>query len=220
MPRKTAESKFFLMILPLFFEHFIRICVFRSFSFFLAAFFNVLPTYFFPLLRAFHICYFAYMWASKLCAMRSCMCVCAHISRIFRCLSVLLKEVLLFQIFSNKEAEREKIKFWAITRQKKNNLKTLQMTPKFSVSYVTTYRKCKKFNFRAVTHRFYRINHRTHESQKFFRFRKSNSKRVFFLRALFFFGLAAWNRVYLWMYCHHHRIYTHSAEKIYRGSFW
>lgn len=98
------KSEIFLMILPLFFEHFIRVCVFRSFSFFFFVPFlfqcltNLLFSSSSP--RSFHICYFAYLWASKLCAMRPCMWVCTHIAHsfwfFFACLSVLLKEVWFF----------------------------------------------------------------------------------------------------------------------------
>lgn len=157
MLRKTASiweksKKNFLMILPLFFEHFIRICVFRSFSFFLTAFFSMSYQLTFFLFFAHFI--FA---ISRICELLNCArcgpCVseCTHIAHYY--LSVLLKEVLLFPkyIFSrpenaNKEAERKKwLNFLAITQKKIEKLAGDSEIWHFS--HVTTYRKCKKFNF-------------------------------------------------------------------------
>lgn len=118
------KSENFLMILPLFFEHFIRVCVFRSFSFFFSVpfYFNVLPTYFFPLLLLAHFIFAI----SRICELLNCarcdpcVWVCTHIAHSFWFFFCLLKcalegSLIFFWLLQPKFHKEAKIKFLLIT---------------------------------------------------------------------------------------------------------
>lgn len=137
MPHKTEhlrEEWKFLMILPLFFEHFIRVCVFRSFSFFFFVpfLFQCLTNLLFPLLLLAHFIFAI----SRICELLNCarcdrVWVCTHIAHSFWFFFWLLKcalegSLIFFWLLQQKFRKEAKINFLLITRMydegKKKNL--------------------------------------------------------------------------------------------------